>query len=78
MMRFLCQVSSILKLLTFPATTALQHCFKSSCHSALVRQFHRKYLTIAATVARRCPAYNRFTVLWFSFLSLQLISLEMD
>ena len=25
--------------------------------------------TIAATVARRCPAYDRFTVLWLSILS---------
>ena len=32
--------------------------------------------TDAATVARYCPAYDRFTVLWLSFLSLQFPRFE--
>ena len=73
--RFLCIVSPILNFLH-----SHDDCFaallKLFCHSALAAAHSASAPYHSVTVAARCPAYDRFTVLWLSFLSLQFFGLN--
>ena len=74
MMRFLCKVSSTLKVPKFPMTTALQHCFKSSCRASSAGGA-REARALPMLRPWRFPAYDRFTVFLvvpFSFPVLRL------
>lgn len=76
-MRFLCKVPFYVKVPTFLVTTALQHCFKSSCRAPSAGGAHG-----ARALPMRRPwrfsAYDRFTVLLAVPFSFPVLRLEIS